>query len=336
MYCGKRAVDTDLTSWVVCIAVYWARMQSPNISPAISEKNGEKGKQRAKRSTSGDRGIPWLGSSAGGTKGRNTKRQKLLEKRRWKINWLVSWTLCENGSANSRLAENIGSLKKNVEVFGRPAKKLIEDEYEIAPVCKQVVCDAILNLCRKSVTKSQNSVWRSRNTMHDSGDFLDPQGGKHLAMGKTPRSMDMKRIKKDGQSNRIREERGDLVQIRRAFDVLTVRPGKHQTIHTYVCIDVRRVAETLFEPQTDKKFDYRGRIFQKENDPKTLCLVLARNRAPAWRVPCPWTIPPGLWGWAQAGRRPNKCAFVPGYHRVGAYLELGIEGRGWALFEHGR
>lgn len=92
--------------------------------------------------------------------------------------------------------------------------------------------------------------------------------------------MDMKRRKKNGQSDRIREERGDLVRIRRAFDVLTVRPGKQQTIHTYVCIDVRRVAETLFEPQTDKKFDYRGSIFQKETDPKTLCLVLARNRAP--------------------------------------------------------
>jgi hypothetical protein len=67
-------------------------------------KNGEKGKQRAKRSTSGDRGIEMLGSSAGGN-----KREK----------------------------------------HGRK---------------------------------------------------------------KTPRSMDMKTIKKNGQSNRIREERGDLVQ----------------------------------------------------------------------------------------------------------------------------
>jgi seryl-tRNA synthetase len=32
----------------------------------------------------------------------------------------------------------------------------------------------------------------------------------------TPRSMDMKRRKKNGQSNRIREERGDLVRLRTA------------------------------------------------------------------------------------------------------------------------
>jgi hypothetical protein len=34
----------------------------------ISEKNEEKMKQRAKRSTIGDRGIEMLGSSAGGNK----------------------------------------------------------------------------------------------------------------------------------------------------------------------------------------------------------------------------------------------------------------------------